>query len=214
MDGLTELLQNVSLREELPDDYQGDLNEEFQVMVALETLACIALGCQRKALAELAHASIRKFIHLVNSFYFTLHSDKAPRITDQDTELAQAHAMQDLTLQDVPLVGEPTAHANAQVVANKHLLDQAARIASNVCTECLENLDFVLSEHGPSMRKTNKDAYKRLQKIKSKIKTLLHLITKPLDKQAEEAHKFTSNVSYAQMTEHEKAMKARKRRAR
>lgn len=185
---LTALIRDMSLRDELPDDYMGKLVTEFHVVVALTNLACTAVACHQPDMATSVYDTSRTFVHLVNSLYFIMLNEKAPRLTDKDVELANAHAVRDLPVQDVPMLGLPERYANAQVIVDHASLDQAGRATSNACTDSLENLEFVVSEYTAKQRKTNKEACRRVYRIQAKLTKALHSIIDMLDTGREQAN--------------------------
>jgi hypothetical protein len=203
---ITNLLQNTSLREELPDSYSGRLTEEFTTIVAFQNLACVSLACNHQGMATVVHAKIRKFIHLVNNFYFVMYNEKAPRITDEDLELARVHAIQEIPVESY--------HDAFQV--DEEELRRTFRATSNICHETLNHFDFILGEFREQFRTTQKSQCKRATKYFTKLKVLIKSVTDELDQQTETAHMYVNKdtVTHSDMTSNERKLHGRKSKGR
>lgn len=205
IDTLTQLLANTSLREELPASYTGSLSNEFEVIVALHEMACTFQAGKEFKKASVVYDSIHKVVHLINKLYFAMYGERAPRFLEQDVELALAHALHNI----------PTELSHDVFVVDQDTIDRTCTATSNICTETISFLEFVVSEFRQAHRDA-KEQCRRATKLSLKLTTLLQKIVSMLDKENETKHKFmdTSKMKYSEMTTNERKMSARKRRQR
>ena len=205
LEELTQLLADTTLREELPSSYVGKLTTEFDVVVSMEELACTAMASKNIPMAKVVHSSIRKFVHLVNNFYFAMYAEKAPRFTEDELELARAHALTNI----------PVECQHDQIVVDQEVLDRASRATSNILGQAVELVNFLAQEFRRT-HKAAKEQCKRTMQGARKIETLLTLITQKLDKEVETQHRFVdkATLTYSDLTKHERDLKNRKRRVR
>jgi hypothetical protein len=206
LDEITTLLGNTSLRAELPDPYTGELVDEFQTVVALESLACVALVCGKKDLASSIHITVRKFVHQLNNLYFAMHNERALRFTDEDVTLANAHAIGTI----------PVECGNDNLVVDGTVLKRFSRATSNICHETIQYLEFITGEFRAKHRTTAKEQCKRAAKRCLKLGRLLRAVTNALDKQLEFDHMVsdTSKLTNTDRTAHEVSLLTRKSRKR
>jgi hypothetical protein len=205
LEELTHLLADTTLREELPSSYVGKLSTEFDVVVSMEELACTAMAAKNISMAKVVHSTIRKFIHLVNNFYFAMYAEKAPRFTEDELELAKAHALTNI----------PVECQHDQIMVDQEALDRVSRATSNIMTQAVELVNFLAQEFRHK-HKAAKEQCKRAMKGARKIEALLTAITHQLDKEVETQHRFVdkSTLTYSDLTKHERELKNRKRRVR
>jgi len=205
LDEITRLLANTTLREELPGSYAGNLENEFEAIVALNELACTFMVGKEPKKANTIHGIISSLVLLINKLYFSMSGEKAPRFSEDDVELAQAHAVNNI----------PVESGLNLFVVDQDAMDRASRATSNICTEMLENINFVVSEFRQANKKA-KEQCKRAMKYSTKITTLIKGITKALDEEEELKHTYMdkSTITYSDMTGHERKLANRKRRNR
>lgn len=171
VDEMAKLLEDVSIQEELPNQYSGKLSEEFDVVVCIEEVACTYLAAELREFAAWLHNTVRKVIHLVNNMYFAMYAEKAPRFSDADLELAQRHAIANIPMdlsENAPSVTLEAAH-------------RTARAASNILIDASDNIGFVSSEFYKQNPK-NTEQRKRTRKTAAKLCSLLQNIVHSLDK--------------------------------
>ncbi len=205
LDEITQLLADTTLREELPNSYTGKMTNEFEAVVALNELACTFMAGKEKHRAKTVHGAVNKLILLINKLYFSMYGEKAPRFSENDLELAQAHGINNI----------PMDSGLDLFVVDQDVMDRTSRATSNICTEMLEHLNFVVSEFREANKKA-KEQCKRAVKYSTKITVLVKAITKALDKEEEIKHRYMdkSKITYSDMTEHERKLANRKRRGR
>lgn len=203
MDTITELMENVTLREELPMSYTGKMQTEFETVVALLEMACTFKAADYAEKAEKVHNMVHKFVSLVNKVHFAMRGEKAPRLSEEDIELAQAHAVTNL----------PMEMSHDQFIVDDETLQKSVRATSNICTDCVEYILFEVSEFRDRHKKA-KEQCKRAVKCAVRLQTLVKSVTDKLDRDTETTHMFVNkdSVKYADMTTHERRLKDRKNR--
>ena len=205
LDEITQMLADTSLREELPATYQGKLPNEFESVTALNELACTFMAGKESAKAQHVYGIVRTFIHLVNKTYFAMYGENAPRFSETDLELAQAHAINNI----------PMECSHDQFLVDQDAIDRASRATSNICNETLEHLNFIVTEFREKYKKA-KEQCKRAGKYAAKLQVLVKSVTNLLDREEEIKHRFVdkSTITYSDMTARERKLKDRKRRNR
>lgn len=203
MEELTALLGNVSIREELPDEYQKPLRTEFETVVGLKSLACIALAFDRRPMAQIINTSIPILIHQVNNLYFAMHGEKAHRFDEEDLELANIHAIHAI----------PEDPRNVFEI-DENVLVRTSLATSNMCTELINYIEFGVSEFRSKHHKTNKFQCAKVVKLMLKLKAMLTTIVTQLENIQETRHKLQETIDPSTLTTREKTQSSKKRRPR
>lgn len=205
---LEHMMQHLEILEEIPE-YKGPLEEEFHMFVGLYALGCMAMVGFRKPLAGLVQRTSRKSWKLINKFYTALRGHSAPQFTLKDMELVRLRAVNLVPLDQVTM----------EYTVTPKTLDKYCRGTSNVCHEVLYKLQYDLNDKRPSQKET-RDIYhqrfKTLLKLNLKLQATIKRLTDGLDKEQEDRHKYMNKqeIDVADLTEYEKALCVRKRKAR
>ena len=207
IDEITRMMTNPSLREELPDSYTGELECEFNTIVALFTLTFTSLSCQKNFMAQFLYSNIRKFIHETNNLYFSMKNEQASRIDEDDLDLAKLHA-----LQEIP----ENNHDDNIVMMDLESLHRTIKATSNICVETQNHLDFIVSEFRSKHRITHKEECKKTYRCFQKTNEILQKIIHYLDRDVSlrQLCVDTSEFGYSELSISEQQRLGRKSRRR
>ena len=199
------MLQSIHTQATLPPNYTGKLSTEFDTTVMLQELACLAMAFDKPTMSRDVYTCMVKFVQLVNKFYFAMYGEKAPRLTEQDGQLSRQHALSNL----------PLDPSGMRVVVDQTLLDRRCRGTANILSQTIDSISFVMSQFIKQHSKAEAQC-KHARKHGVDIMGLLQTLKQKLDKEHELSHAYVdkSALAYTELTDHERKMKQRKRRAR
>lgn len=199
------MLKSIHTQTTLPPNYMGRLTAEFDTIVMLQELACLSMASNKQTMSNDIYMCMVKFVQLVNKFYFAMYGEKAPRLSEQDGHLSQRHALSNL----------PLDPSGTRVVMNQALLDRSCRATANIISQTIDSTSFVMTQFITQHEKA-KAQCKHARKHGMNIISLLHSLKKKLDNEHELSHAYAdkSALTYSDLTDNERRMTQRKRRAR
>ena len=186
-----------------PKPYVGQLSIEFDTSVILQELACLFLVTNKQQMFIKVSKVLKKFVSLINKFYFAMYGEKAARLSDQDISLSKQHVLFNL----------PINATGNQIVVDQDTIDRCMRSTSNIISETMNSTIFKMSQFVQQHTQAQAQC-KNTKKCATKINLLLQSLKKILDNEHEESHKYMnqSNLTYSDLTDNERKMKQRKRR--
>lgn len=202
---IVNMLRSIGTQLNLPPSYTGKLVSEFDTIVVLQELACLALAFNKPIMSNNIYMSMVKYVHVVNKFYFAMYGEKATRLSEQDGQLSQKHALSNL----------PLDPSGTNVVVDQKLLDRACRATSNILSQTIDSTSFVMTQ----FTKQHKRAEAQCKHARQHGLNIIRLLTnlkQILDKEHELSHAYIDKnaLAYTDLTDNERRMKQRKRRAR
>lgn len=199
------MLKSIHTQTTLPPNYMGRLTAEFDTIVMLQELACLSMAFNKQTMSNDIFVCMAKFVQLVNKFYFAMYGEKAPRLSEQDGQLSQRHALSNL----------PLDPSGTRVVMDQALLDRSCRATANIISQTIDSTSFVMTQFITQHEKA-KAQCKHARKHGMNIITLLDSLKLKLDKEHELSHAYVDKnaLEYTDLTDNERRMTQRKRRAR
>ena len=187
-----------------PKPYTGQLSIEFDTSVILQELACLYLVTNKQQMFVKVSNILKKFVSLINKFYFAMHGEKAARLSDQDISLSKQHVLFNL----------PIDATGTQIVVNQDMIDRCMRSTSNIISQTINAIIFTMSQF-VQQHSQAKAQCKNTKKCATKLNLLLQSLKKILDDEHEQSHKYMnqSSLAYSDLTDNERKMKHRKRRS-
>lgn len=232
MDQLTALLSNMDLVAELPDEYTGELQTEFETVVSLFTLGFLARAYQQQDFANRVWQTCQVFVHQVNKFQFGVFAERANRLSEDDVELAQRHALNHVSRD----------HSTGTVIVSEDTMILHSRATANLCHDMIQHIEFVLTMNRPlgesgsiptpagilgtpvrtpmtptTTQKATKQTFRKHRQLAAKIIQTLKSLTTMLDSIQEAQHMYMdkSTLDISELTENERHITVhRKRRGR
>lgn len=202
---IVNMLRSIGTQLNLPPRYTGKLVSEFDTIVVLQELACLALAFNKSSMCNDIYMSMVKYVHVVNKFYFAMYGEKAPRLSEQDGQLSQKHALSNL----------PLDPSGTKVDVDQTLIDRACRATSNILSQTIDSTSFAMTQFIKQHERAEAQC-KHARKHGSSIIHLLTTLKQKLDKEHELSHAYIDQnaLAYTDLTDNERRMKQRKRRAR